>query len=240
MWAMRQPRVSIVALIVAAIALIGVATLAFAYENLRRQMAGISSDMARLPSISGSHEHFEARLAVIRSQLSRVRKPIIVMGDSIVESALLPPLLCGRPIINAGVGGATIGFFARYASIIENDANLSLLILAVGINDAGKGADEKAFRLAYAATLQSIHSPVAIGTIVAARSPLIDNDAVENFNRAIHELAAGKTLIDLHSAVPGDLTVDGIHLNRDGYKLWTAALVSGAKRAIGCTESESN
>jgi hypothetical protein len=74
-------------------------------------MAGISSDMARLPSISASHEHFEARLAVIRSQLSRVEKPIIVMGDSIVESALLPPSLCGHPIINAGVGGATIGFF---------------------------------------------------------------------------------------------------------------------------------
>src|SRR5205807_2117551 len=35
----------------------------------------------------------------------------------IVESALLPPALCGHPIINAGVGGATIGFFTRYASL---------------------------------------------------------------------------------------------------------------------------
>lgn len=133
------------------IALAGVVALAFAYENLRRQMAGLSSDMARLPSISASHEHFEARFAVIRSQLSRVEKPIIVIGDSLVESALLPPSLCGRPIINAGVGGATIGFFARYASIIADDANPSLVVLAVGINDAGKGADEKAFRSAYAA-----------------------------------------------------------------------------------------
>jgi hypothetical protein len=235
---MHRPWISTVALVVAAIALASVVTLAFAYENLRRQMAGISSDMARLPSISASHEHFEARLAVIRSQLSRVERPIIVMGDSIVESAILPPSLCGHPIINAGVGGATIGFFVRYASIIARDANPSLLILAVGINDAGKGADDNAFRSAYAATLQSIHSPVAIGTIVAASSPLIDHDKIEVFNHVIAELAVGKTLIDLHKAVAGDFTVDGIHLNGDGYKLWMTALMSGAKRAIGCAENK--
>ncbi|MCK1571708.1 MULTISPECIES: hypothetical protein [unclassified Bradyrhizobium] len=77
---------------------------------------------------------------------------------------------------------------------------------------------------------------MALATVVAATSPLIDNNAVGKFNRAIRELAAGKTLIDLHRAVSGDVTVDGIHLNGDGYKLWTAALVSGAKRATGCND----
>ena len=102
-------RSSILSLAVAVIALAGVVALAFAYENLRRQMAGISSDMARLPSISASQVHSEARLAVIKSQLSRVDgDPIVVMGDSIVESAMLPATLCGHPVINAGIGGATI------------------------------------------------------------------------------------------------------------------------------------
>ena len=144
---MRPSWISIIAFCVALVALAGVITLAFAYENLRRQMAGISSDMARLPSISASHEHSEARLAVIRSQLSRVEKPIIVMGDSIVESALLPPALCGHPIINAGVGGATIGFFTRYASLIEGDSNPALILLSVGINDAGSANAIRSIKL---------------------------------------------------------------------------------------------
>jgi hypothetical protein len=231
---MHRPWISTIALVLAAIALAGVLALAFAYENLRRQMAGISSDMARLPSISASHEHFEARLAVIRSQLSRVKRPIVVLGDSIVESALLPPSLCGHPVINAGVGGATIGFFARYSGIILRDAEPRLSILAVGINDAGRGADDEVFHLAYAATLQSIRSPVAISTIVAASSPLIDPSAIDKFNGAIAQLADGRTLIDLHKAVAGDFTVDGIHLSDVGYRLWTDALLSGAKRALGC------
>jgi hypothetical protein len=130
-------RWTVIACLVAVIALAGVIALAFAYENLRRQMAGISSDMARLPSISASHEHSEARLSIIKSQLARVQKPIILMGDSIVESALLPPSLCGNPVINTGIGGATIGFFTRYASLIERESDPALVVLSVGINDAG-------------------------------------------------------------------------------------------------------
>lgn len=107
---MRLSWISIVAFVFAAIALAGVITLAFAYENLRRQLAGISSDLVRLPSPSAGREHSEVRVAVIRSQLSRVEKPVIVMGDSIVEQALLPVSLCGHPVINAGIGGANDRF----------------------------------------------------------------------------------------------------------------------------------
>ena len=229
---MRLPWVSIIALSVAAIALAGVVTLAFAYENLRRQMAGISSDMARLPGPSASHEHSEARLAVIRSQLSRVEKPIIVMGDSIVESSLLPPSICGHPVINAGIGGATIGFFTRYASLIIDGSEPELVVLSVGINDANTPA--ATFQAAYLATLRSVSSPVEVVTITPSRSPLIDAASIEQFNTLIKSLDSSYLTIDAAKNLTGEMTTDGIHLNRDGYDLWNKAVVHGIESKIGC------
>lgn len=223
---MRRPWISIVAAVVAAIALAGVVTLAFAYEKLRRQMAGISSDMARLPSPSASHEHFEARLAVIRSQLSRAEKPIIVMGDSIVESALLPTSVCGHAVINAGIGGATIGFFTRYAEIIVKGSKPELIVLSVGVNDAGIPLEN--FRAAYLSTLQSLSSPVAVVTITPARRD------VDSFNKFIRSLD-NVSIIEAKE-LTADMTTDGIHLDRVGYKLWNKAISQGIEAKIGCAK----
>jgi lysophospholipase L1-like esterase len=132
----------------------------------------------------------------------------------------------------------TIGFFTRYAGIITADAEPTLSVLAVGINDAGKGSQPDLFRSAYSATLRSIRSSVAVATIVPARDPGIDQQSVAAFNEAIRQLAAGRTLIDLNKALGGDFTVDGIHLNGAGYRLWTGALVSGIKRALACEASD--
>lgn len=221
---MRRSWISITAAIVSVIALAGVIALAFAYENLRRQMAGVSSDMARMPNPSASHEHFEARLSVIKSQLSRVEKPIIVMGDSIVESALLPASLCGHPVINAGIGGATIGFFTRYAEIIVNDSKPELVVLSVGVNDAGIPLEN--FRAAYLATLQSLKSAVAIVTIAPEKR------SVANFNQFIRGLD-GVSIIETKE-LSADMTTDGIHLDQTGYKLWNKAIIQGIEAKTGC------
>ncbi len=224
---MRLTWISVIAASAALVALAGVVILGFAYENLRRQMAGISSDMARLPSPSASHEHYEARLAVIRSQLSSVEKPIIVMGDSIVEAAILPLALCGRPIINAGIGGATIGFFTRYAEIITRNSDPELVVLSVGVNDAG--ADPAVFRAAYLAVLHSIRAPVVLASITPTR----DYD-VDRLNKVIKSLG-GYSIIDFTELKP-DMTTDGIHLSQAGYKLWTAALVQAIETNLGCSK----
>jgi hypothetical protein len=222
---MRRSWISIISVLVSAIALAGVVTLAFAYEKLRRQMAGISSDMARLPNPSASNEHFVARLSVIRSQLSRAERPIIVMGDSIVESALLPPTLCGHPVINAGVGGATIGFFTRYAEIIVNNSKPELVVLSVGINDVKNTLGN--FRAAYLATLHSLSGPVAVVTITSTK-PLMSD-----FNQFIRSID-GVAVIDPKD-ISGGMTTDGIHLDQTGYQIWNKAVVQGIEKKIGCS-----
>jgi hypothetical protein len=44
---------------------------------------------------------------VIQSTLARVDDAVVILGDSIVEASTLPRSLCGHPIVNAGVGGAS-------------------------------------------------------------------------------------------------------------------------------------
>lgn len=177
--------------------------------------------------------YVDMRLAVLKAQLSLVaERPIVIIGDSIVETAPWPQAICGHPVINAGIGGARIGFVAYGAPLLLKGTKPALVVLAIGINDTGKGYDEANFRSDYSEALRSIPSPVAISTLVAG----IDPAEIERFNGVIRELAEGQTLIDLHRAVPGSLTIDRIHLNGEGYKLWTAAILVGAKRAIGCVE----
>jgi hypothetical protein len=42
--------------------------------------------------------------------------PSSFSGDSIVEAAPLPATICGTQIVNAGVGGADIRYFARHSN----------------------------------------------------------------------------------------------------------------------------
>ncbi len=221
---MRKWLVGIAAVSLVA-SLAGLIFLSLAYANLRKQV---------LTMAAAGTSYSSMRLAVIQAQLSQVKKPGIVMGDSIVESAVLPAAICGHPVVNAGLSGARIDFFAEWASRLTKESEPALAILVVGLNDAGKDYDEKTFRAAYAATLRSALSPMAVGTIAAARGPRIEPANIERINTAIGQLAGDRTLIELHQAVVGESTIDGIHLNGDGYKLWTPALLSGARRALNC------
>jgi lysophospholipase L1-like esterase len=223
-------------------AIIASIVLAFSYESLRRQLAGISSELARLPTPTISREHVDARTFVIRSKLSRATEPVVVIGDSVVEAADLPASICGHAVVNAGIGGATIGYFVRNAALLLRDVKPSLIVLAVGINDASSGglADRiEPFREAYRATLESLPDvPIAVATItpIGSRAPsdLWDAALVDRFNVVIRQLAKGRSLVDLNKALIGNFTIDGIHLSGDGYKLWNAEIVGAVDRTLGC------
>jgi hypothetical protein len=51
--------------------------------------------------------HRATRQFVVRSTLARFDDAIVVLGDSIVEASTLPRSLCGHPVVNAGIGGAS-------------------------------------------------------------------------------------------------------------------------------------
>jgi hypothetical protein len=86
---------------------------ALSWFDQRARMSAISRQLASLVQQTGllaaadvSHKHVDVREFIISSQISRVQDPVIIVGDSVTEAAILPIQLCGHPVINAGIGGA--------------------------------------------------------------------------------------------------------------------------------------
>jgi lysophospholipase L1-like esterase len=218
--------------------------LGFAYENLRRQLA-------QFPPLIISGEHVDVRKFIIWSKLLGATEPVVVFGDSIVEASDLPQSICGHTVVNAGISGTAIAYFVPNAVRLLYDAKPSLVVLAVGINDASRGKQGdrvEPFREAYAATLRSLSAfPVAVATITPIgpdASNVSDAHLVDRFNDVIRQLANGRMLVDLHKALTRNSTIDGIHLNDgihlsgDGYKLWNAEVVDFIGRTLGCAGSQ--
>lgn len=170
------------------------------------------------------HLHSDVRIAVIKSQLSRVENPVVFLGDSIMEMALLPKEICGHPVINAGIGGATTAFLRDNISNIIGGTNPSLVILSIGINDVLTSIELASSRKAYAAILDKIKSPIIVTTITPAEG--FDNSA---FNGMIESI--GKPVIDLST---DGKTTDGVHLTPAGYGVWTKTILDGVQKYSGC------
>ncbi len=100
----------------------------------------MSSDLAYIKlakCAEANCSHLSARLFVILAHIRQSRPGgILMVGDSNTEATLLPRTLCGLDVINAGIGGATVGTFQRATDELMTGAKPALVILAIGSNDA--------------------------------------------------------------------------------------------------------
>jgi lysophospholipase L1-like esterase len=180
------------------------------------------------------------RYLAIREVIRITPSPVIVFGDSIVEAAPLPATICGTQIVNAGVGGADIRYFVRFSNELLGSSAPKLIVLAVGINDAHEDTFPF-FRSRYQeAVVKLAHrAPVLLATIAPPQpgtfTQMIRPEMVPRFNETIKEIAGQRPVIDLNEHMTGpNLTTDGIHLNAQGYTLWTTAIMGGIAKALGC------
>ncbi|MGF6309084.1 lysophospholipase L1-like esterase [Bradyrhizobium sp. i1.8.4] len=161
------------------------------------------------------HDHAAVREFMIRAALADAPAPIVVLGDSVTEMAPLPRQLCGRPIINAGVGGQTIREAKQLARRLLDDQDAFLLVLAVGANDAGSPKAQRDF-----ADLVETVKPLSMRPLVAIA---VAADAVTNQAIEASAVAGGIRLID-PLLPPGAKMPDGIHFTAAGYGAWVPAL----------------
>jgi lysophospholipase L1-like esterase len=57
---------------------------------------------------------------------------------------------------------------------------------------------------------------------------------LRDFRAGLPELARRSAAMFLPLAeMPAPFTIDGVHLNADGYRIWDAAVMQGAARACG-------
>ncbi|MET4210535.1 SGNH/GDSL hydrolase family protein [Bradyrhizobium sp. LA2.1] len=177
---------------------------------------------------AAAQDHAEVRSFVIKSQLAQAGDdPVVLIGDSITESALLPAEVCGHALINAGVGGATVNSYLR--AIIRGipPFKASVIVVALGTNDA----------LASNANLSEDYERFIdilgsySGTILLAGLPSVG----ERFDQGIRLIAKRKGLsfIDLRPGGEAS-TIDGIHLSPEGYKPWMSAMIGSIRHAMHC------
>jgi lysophospholipase L1-like esterase len=202
------------------------------------------------PGIVG-HEHSTVREVIIAMQLARTKSPIVFLGDSITEAAILPDSICGHSVINAGIGGAGVDELLRVGPSLLKDKSPALVVLAVGTNDAyASPGQEGRFKASYVKLLQTL-APITPKVVVANIPPIdpkgsrsvaagADAGLVNQLNLLLRKISEdeGVSLIDLNKAVGAEgaaQTIDGIHLAPSAYHLWDAAVLVGVKKALDCS-----
>jgi len=187
-------------------------------------------------------EKWKQTLAEKKSELSSpwqdARPLIIFAGDSQVEFGDWYDLLAGAwAVRNCGLASAKIADVTQLVSAL-GDRHPKMVVLMCGINNLG-AADRRAACLSdYAALLETVRArlqpeSILVLSVMPVRASAVDrasqqlNVTVRQFNA---ELAAGcrqqriafldvtPAVADANGALAAELTVDGLHLNPQGYR----------------------
>jgi lysophospholipase L1-like esterase len=186
--------------------------------------------------------HRSTRQFVIQSTLARVENAVVVLGDSIVEASTLPRSLCGHPIVNAGIGGASTA--SNLGSMLTEslgDRRAALIVVSLGINDAAIANSVERYRSNYRALLAELATLTQRTAIVAIPPPeagleeakKVSLATIDSYNAVLPALAeeARATFIPL-PVMPERHTLDGIHLSEAGYEIWDKAILRGIESAL--------
>jgi lysophospholipase L1-like esterase len=190
--------------------------------------------------------HRQARQLVLHYTLSGVEAPIILVGDSITEASTLPRALCGHPIVNAGLNGAsTASDLGTWLVEALDGKRAASIVVSLGTNDALTARSTQAFEASYAALLGELAKVTDHLAVLAI--PAIDvrgrvtaelqaeiMGRINDFNAVLPALAGkgGVTFIAL-PPMPTPHTTDGVHLNAAGYAAWDEAILQGVSSICG-------
>lgn len=212
-------------------------------------LAGASVAIATLGAgKEATDKHRQGRQFTLFQTLSRFSDPVIVLGDSIVEVSTLPRSICGRAIVNAGLNGAsTASDLGGWLGAALAGRRTAAIVVALGVNDAmaSPPPDKAEFAARYGALLGQL-SKMTPRLAVLEIAPVekqgnmtagLRDEVVQKvgiYNDVLRDIAAryGATFVAL-PAMPTPHTVDGLHLNADGYLIWDQAVMQAAGGVCG-------
>jgi lysophospholipase L1-like esterase len=193
-------------------------------------------------------EHRAVRQQILYLTLSRTEAPIIVLGDSIVEAAMLPPSACGHALVNAGLGGAsTVSDLASWLKPALGQSRPFAIIVSLGVNDVPTNSpgNAEAFAGRYEALLRELSKltdriyfleipPVEARAAMTPDMAKTAMATIGSYRERLPELArrTGTTLLPWPE-VQAPFTIDGVHLNAEGYRAWNEAIQHGTALACG-------
>jgi lysophospholipase L1-like esterase len=191
-------------------------------------------------------EHRKVRQIIVYYTLSRVDEPVIVLGDSLVEAATLPRSICGHPIVNAGLNGAsTASDLGDWLVPALDGKPPALIVVSLGTNDALASRSPSEFTDRYGMLLNRLSKsaprvavleipPVEVqGRMTVERRNAV-SATIQRYNLILPDLAKrnGVAFVAL-PAMPSPYTIDGVHLNAGGYQAWDKAVMQAAAVICG-------
>ncbi|WP_424681665.1 SGNH/GDSL hydrolase family protein [Frateuria sp. YIM B11624] len=165
-------------------------------------------------------------------------QPVLFVGSSSIRLwSSLAADFPGRAVINRGFGGSRIADATYYADRLVAPYHPRAIVLYAGDNDLAEGCTPEQVRDAFAAFVQRARSldanvPIAFIAIKpsVARKNLLTE--IRRANALVREYARGQEAIsylDVFTPMLGPdgqpqakwFGADGLHMNRQGYRLWT-------------------
>lgn len=175
----------------------------------------------------------------------REEQPIIFLGDSLTDINDWSDIRTKKSIINMGINSDTTeGVLNRLDIVIRN--NPSKIFLLIGTNDIAKGlgTDEIISNYEQIVTILKKELPnteLIIQSVFPVNNLLheeyygskINNSNTVKLNKKLQNLASRNeaTFINLYDKLLSennelnkDYTVDGLHLNNEGYSVWESEI----------------
>jgi lysophospholipase L1-like esterase len=122
-----------------------------------------------------------------------------------------------------------------------------LILVSLGSNDAVVPSSVRTYESNYRALLEDLARLTSRRAILAIplpeagfeKSKQLSSSTVEAYNEVLPSLAEETHAIFIPlPAMPDRHTIDGVHLNTEGYKVWDGAVISGLDAAV-CNEGAS-
>lgn len=162
--------------------ILGVALLAAAFGGI----AGIAFGQISGAPASDRASYREARVQTVAAHLRQFDGDyVLVAGDSHIEHWWVRSL-CGLPVVNAGLSGATVESYARFFADLPLSRPPRAIILTIGTNDAQKrriGDPAKAlerFRTAIEGLIGQLRQQTPL--LVATAVPPLDSHRARSFS----------------------------------------------------------
>ncbi|WP_255428494.1 GDSL-type esterase/lipase family protein [Sporosarcina psychrophila] len=198
----------------------------------------IKKQMQPAPSGKGTSDYYFTKKSIFdQSDAKNVSK--IFIGDSITDYGEFQEYFPNEVVLNRGIrNDVSKGVLNRIQEVVNRNPKEAYLM--IGVNDIRYSKGSKNFEKHITAIVKSFEgesSKLIIQSILPVNNELFGNEVsnkkVKQFNEVLQRIAEenGIEYIDLHSSfvdkngqLDEKFTIDGIHLNGEGYKIWVDAL----------------
>ncbi len=165
-------------------------------------------------------------------------KNLFLVGDSLIEFCDWQSLIPGHRVVNLGRSGETVAeLLGRLPAILARRPAPHWLLLAIGTNNVCM--EDFAFLPDYERLLASCRTTlpdtaVTVNSLAPVALPYLAPNVTARLNGLLRDLALrkGVDFLDVHASLtgldgqplPGVLSLDGVHLASQGYRLWAEAI----------------